>query len=251
MNILTNTRIKLSLVIRTFLWKNWPRWKRLWNLCIPIEGLRSNLFADLTNYEIDGALDSLFPRTVFERIARGVGFCNKKDCEQYRRHKYLYYHEGPFICQTCGQEGWAQPERGVRVGPKGRFFREVRIHYALDVRTREFTKEAVVRDEVLSPEYNTYVYESCYIYTDNSALAAAEQLLNIINQDLSAGDDEFEIPQIREVTFDFDSPRKEFRKQLHAWAREMNGNKFLKEGVVSMSSPGSVPQSRRPSQHGS
>lgn len=248
-----STGILISALIKLKSWSDkWlPSLKSSWNTCIPWTSVRSNPFSGLSRREIEEALQPLFPRIIYDCIPHGVGFCNTADCEEFRRHKYLVLHEGPYVCPTCEREGWARAERGIRVGKRGELFREVRIRYALDVLSRELTKEAIVRDDSLGPEHNTYIYESYGIYADRYALQAAEALLYLINQDPTAGDDELIVPKIQEIVLNMDAPREEFRQQLHDLGCRLRANKFLQKDVVSQFSADPIPKLRRTERSGS
>ncbi len=237
----------LECPLAQFLQRYLQRWKSSWLTWTRSERERSRAenwaLSDLTEEEIDRAVDTIGVAPADNPIGtgpqspfKGLGICDSPSCEKYRKGAFIYMHTGAYHCYDCHQVGYVVPERGVRIGLPGRIYGGIHVHYKYDAVTREYTQTAIIRDQSLGEDANTYLYYAPMIYTEKKALQSGEILLSLLNQDLSIGDNEYEIPYLQETILSFDEPLEDFMRRLKKWSHVVRRNKLLSREIVSQSS---------------
>jgi hypothetical protein len=113
-------------------------------------------------------------------MRHGIGYCGNAGCEDGER-MILPTEAEIFICESCGQPGKVEMERGFSTGETG-IIREVRVKYSFDPRGGRYRRTAVVRDESLPSGLDVYTRCSPLTEDKKSALSLAEALFVELNR---------------------------------------------------------------------
>ncbi len=123
-----------------------------------------------------------------------------------------------FICESCGQPGKVEMERGFSTGETG-IVREVRIEYSFDPRKGGYRGIAIVRDDSLPSGLDVYTRCSPLTKSEKSALSLAEALFVQLNR-CPGPSKESELPRAASFVLSFDDDIAVFRRSLrHLRAR--------------------------------
>lgn len=193
---------------------------------------------DITEEDIEIALEEMF---ILEnaRTERGVGYCDKIDCTEYCNGAFLWQHDGPYICRKCHREGFIVPETGRAEREPGKFFGEVRIHFAYVPALRTYTQKAIIRDESLGWDAGIYHMQAPTCATDKRAFAIGERLLSVLNEKVYLDADLSVPPAAREHVLDLGKPIEDIKKWLSEFEVRIKANPFFssepKEGSAVVS----------------
>lgn len=190
-------------------------------------------YETMSDEEWELELDAAFEQaTSLPRTLRGTGYCENVGCGMYAKGTFLLLHEGPFVCQQCGETGLLVPERGIPLRNSGEAFAEVRVEYSYDPSRKEFREIAILRDDSWTEAHGIYIFQSPLITTDKRAFKVAEALLCTLNEQVLSDTELANPPKTHERILSFDSPLQEFRQELAHLEQLLQNNRFLKEPVV-------------------
>jgi hypothetical protein len=144
-------------------------------------------------------------------MRHGIGYCQNAGCENSDRI-ILPNETEVFICESCGQPGKIEMERGFLMGETG-IIREVRVEYSFDPRKGRYREIAIVRDESLPSGLDVYTRRLPLTKSEKSALSLAEALFLQLNR-CRGPSDESEIPRAAEFVLSFDDDIALFRQSL-------------------------------------
>ena len=145
-------------------------------------------------------------------MKRAVGYCECPDCDDFAKGVFLLNHGSTFYCPRCQVKGHVEPERGFYAG-NGIVFKEVRVEYNFRLADKKYHEIAIIRDESLSGDCNTYTLQSPLIKTERRALKVAEAVLSNLNRYRGLFVDG-EVPRIQEHILSFDVSPAEFSASL-------------------------------------
>ncbi len=135
------------------------------------------------------------------RVRHGIGYCENAGCENSDR-TILPNEAEIFICESCGQPGKIEMERGFSTGETG-IVREVRVEYSFDPRKGRYRRIAIVRDESLPTGLDVYTRRSPFTPSEKSALSLAEALFVQLNR-CPGPSKESELPRAASFVLSFD-----------------------------------------------
>lgn len=149
-------------------------------------------------------------------LQRAIGYCVSKECEDVLKGIFLLNPEGSFHCPRCGRLGREELEVGSWTGDSG-IFKEVRVEYEFDYRQVRYRSLAIIRDNSLWGQYDTYTLRSPLIRTEKRALKVAEAILANLNHSRgtlpAVGT---AIPRTTEQIISFDTDLDDYRRQLNS-----------------------------------
>jgi hypothetical protein len=144
-------------------------------------------------------------------VRYGIGYCGNAGCENSDRI-ILPIEAEVFLCESCGQSGKVEMERGFLTGETG-VIGEVRVEYDFDPRKGRYRGMAIVRDESLPGGLDVYTRRSPLTRSEEDALSLAEALLLQLNRCRDPSD-EGEIPRVASFVLSFDDDIVLFRQSL-------------------------------------
>ena len=144
-------------------------------------------------------------------MRHGIGYCGNAGCENSER-MILPAEPEVFICESCGQPGKVEMERGFSKGETG-IVREVRVEYSFDPRKGRYRKTAIVRDESLPSGLDVYTRCSPLTKDKKSALSLAEALFVQLNQ-CYGPPKKSDLPRRASFVLSFDDDIAVFRRSL-------------------------------------
>jgi hypothetical protein len=144
-------------------------------------------------------------------VRHGIGYCENADCEG--SDKVILPNEAEvFLCESCGQSGKVEMERGFLTGETG-IIGEVRVEYDFDPRKGRYRATAIVRDESLPSGLDVYTRLSPLTRSEKLALGLAQALLLQLNRCRSPSS-EAETVRAASFVLSFDDDIKLFRERL-------------------------------------
>lgn len=166
---------------------------------------------------VDDAPVLTFPR---KDLPRGKGFCTNDGCEEYFKGIFILNVSASttFRCADCRQEGFVQIEDSYHTGSYGDF-REVRVEYAFDPRSRSYKNVAVVKDVALDCDGDReFTFRTPLILEAKRALKAAESMLSSLRKGAAY---QGTVPPSTESIISFDDPKESWDKKLRALETEL------------------------------
>lgn len=149
------------------------------------------------------------------KMVRAVGYCVFVQCEDFMKGTFLLNHRGNFCCARCRTEGFQEMEHGFSADPVLLPYKTVRVEYNFDPTEMRYKDVAIIIDESIHGEGNTYTLITPLVKTDKRALKIAENMLANLNRysGVIVGSDE--IPRQTDYLLDLDEPRAEFERKVH------------------------------------
>jgi hypothetical protein len=154
------------------------------------------------------------------RMRRAVGYCEGVRCEQYGKGVFLL-NQTTFKCSKCHQSGKVVHEEG-NFENKDRLIKEVQVSFDYNPELDKYATIAIVRDDSLVEDHNTYHYFSPMVKTEKRAFVLAERILGSLNQQGKLPSDGSGA-LMRENLLTWDETRELFRANCNAYFETLRG----------------------------